>query len=59
MYHQGLTFSTKDNDNDHDDRLDTSCAQMREGGWWYKSCYQSNLNGVYLGGNQSYPLTKI
>ncbi|KAK2120590.1 Ficolin-2 [Saguinus oedipus] len=45
--HNNQSFSTKDRDND----LHTqSCAVMFQGGWWYKSCHVSNLNGRYLGG---------
>ena len=46
--HNGQPFSTKDADNDayHD-----NCAQLFKGGWWYKSCHYSNLNGQYLSGN--------
>ncbi|CAG2199010.1 TN [Mytilus edulis] len=42
--HNSQKFSTFDNDNDIDDR---NCAVNVRGGWWYKSCFQSNLNGVY------------
>ncbi|KAI0239925.1 Ryncolin-1 [Lamellibrachia satsuma] len=39
-------FTTKDRDNDkHAD----NCARMFKGAWWYTSCYNSNLNGLYLG----------
>ena len=44
-YHNGQEFSTKDMDND--DRSSNSCAQDWKGSWWYKSCDQSNLNGIY------------
>ncbi|XP_052085087.1 ficolin-1-B-like [Mytilus californianus] len=49
-WHNGMTFSTKDNDND---RKEFSCAQMHKGAWWYTGCHTSNLNGEYLGGNHS------
>jgi ficolin len=40
-----MEFSTKDKDNDitgvgH-------CAELHKGGWWYKHCMNSNLNGIY------------
>ncbi|XP_070579784.1 angiopoietin-related protein 1-like [Ptychodera flava] len=44
-YHDGIGFSTSDKDNDSRDR--GSCQTMCKGGWWYKDCYNSNLNGVY------------
>lgn len=48
-YHRGMAFSTKDRDND---RYSDNCAVVCRGAWWYKSCYSSNLNGLYLhGGN--------
>ena len=43
-YHDGSAFSTKDQDNDSDDR---NCAKTFQGGWWYKSCRDANLNGLY------------
>ena len=45
LYHYGMSFSTYDNDND----LETAknCASFFTGGWWYKTCQQSNLNGIY------------
>ncbi|GIY82036.1 techylectin-5A [Caerostris darwini] len=45
--HNNHKFSTKDQDNDtHRD----NCAQSFKGGWWYNSCHDSNLNGLYLRG---------
>ena len=46
-YHRGSPFSTKDRDNDADSR---NCVSLFKGGWWYKSCYNSNLNGLYMNG---------
>ena len=44
-YHNGMKFSTKDQDND---RSSSHCSvTYGEGGWWYNSCYQSSLNGNY------------
>ena len=44
-YHNGMRFTTIDNDNDiwYD-----NCAIERNGGWWYTACDRSNLNGPYL-----------
>lgn len=39
-YHNGSQFITKDVSS-------SSCAVQFKGAWWYKSCYHSNLNGVY------------
>ncbi|KAL9989443.1 hypothetical protein ACROYT_G003992 [Oculina patagonica] len=46
-YHRGFAFSTKDRDNDD---WSSHCALLFKGAWWYKSCYYSNLNGMYLPG---------
>ncbi|KAK3577312.1 hypothetical protein CHS0354_008405 [Potamilus streckersoni] len=43
-YHSGAKFSTKDQDNDI---YGLNCAELYKGGWWYKACHQSNLNGIY------------
>ncbi|XP_071139112.1 fibrinogen-like protein 1 [Mytilus edulis] len=47
-YHNGMEFSTFDNDNDR--WKGTNCAILRDGAWWYNICIKSNLNGLYLGG---------
>ncbi|XP_038052483.1 microfibril-associated glycoprotein 4-like [Patiria miniata] len=44
--HNGLPFSTMDNDNDKYD--DHNCAELMKGAWWYSDCYDSNLNGMYF-----------
>ena len=41
-YHHGMSFSTKDRDNDNSGG---SCALGGTGAWWYGGCYHSNLNG--------------
>ena len=43
-YHNVYAFSTKDQDNDSDNR---NCARSFKGAWWYRECYGSNLNGIY------------
>ena len=35
-YHNGMQFSTFDQDNDNNGG---SCASVRAGGWWYNNCY--------------------
>ena len=47
--HNGHKFSTKDQDNDISA---ISCAQVRNGAWWYFTCSDSNLNGGYLRGQK-------
>uniref|UniRef100_A0A182ISG9 Uncharacterized protein n=1 Tax=Anopheles atroparvus TaxID=41427 RepID=A0A182ISG9_ANOAO len=49
MFHLGSKFSTQDQDNDSHS---ANCAAMYHGGWWYKNCYASNLNGKYSTGNR-------
>lgn len=49
--HSNYSFSTKDIDNDT--HLESSCAQMFKGGWWYSACHSSNLNGQYLKGDHT------
>ena len=45
--HNGRAFSTHDRDND---RHSGTCAVEYQGAWWYDSCHNSNLNGLYLSG---------
>ena len=44
--HNGMRFSTRDNENDL--RSGNNCAQQYTGAWWYNACYRSNLNGRYI-----------
>ncbi|XP_034030929.1 uncharacterized protein tnxba [Thalassophryne amazonica] len=43
-YHNGRPFSTRDKD---PDPLGIHCSRAYMGGWWYKNCYKTNLNGLY------------
>ncbi|GFR80128.1 angiopoietin-related protein 1 [Elysia marginata] len=43
-YHNMMAFSTEDVDNDLHER---HCAAENKGGWWYSSCFYSQLNGLY------------
>uniref|UniRef100_A0A1I8P0U7 Fibrinogen C-terminal domain-containing protein n=1 Tax=Stomoxys calcitrans TaxID=35570 RepID=A0A1I8P0U7_STOCA len=45
--HKGMMFSTFDVDNDMDKQPRHNCAIGFRGGWWFKNCYTSHLNGVY------------
>ncbi|KAL7734896.1 hypothetical protein ACLKA6_011170 [Drosophila palustris] len=44
-WHENQKFTTFDREND--DWADGNCALDSHGGWWYKSCAASNLNGKY------------
>ncbi|XP_019614166.1 PREDICTED: fibrinogen-like protein 1 isoform X3 [Branchiostoma belcheri] len=44
-YHNGMKFSARDVDNDGWSGV--HCARWFSGGWWYKSCTNSALNGPY------------
>ena len=44
-YHDGAKFSTRNRDNDI--WRNQSCADLRKGGWWYRACCWTNLNGLY------------
>lgn len=43
-YHNGRPFSAWDK---NPDPLGIHCARAYMGGWWYKNCYKTNLNGLY------------
>ena len=43
--HNGQQFTTYDNDNDN--YSGGNCGYFSQGGWWYKSCYNANLNGPH------------
>ncbi|KAI8747844.1 BgiBFREP21.3 [Biomphalaria glabrata] len=43
--HNNMFFSTFDRDNDISSYL--HCAEHSSGAWWYKDCYDSNLNGQW------------
>ncbi|XP_053374920.1 microfibril-associated glycoprotein 4-like [Mercenaria mercenaria] len=49
--HNNTPFSTLDNDNDLHGPY--NCAEYYRGAWWYKSCFASSLNGLYLDGASS------
>ncbi|XP_073343203.1 fibrinogen-like protein 1 [Pagrus major] len=42
--HQGIKFSTYDQDNDN---YGGNCAQEDNGGWWFNKCHSAHLNGKY------------
>ena len=48
--HDGMRFSTFDSDHD---TYSGNCAADTKGAWWYYSCHQSDLNGMYLGGHHT------
>lgn len=39
-------FSTYDRDHDH--LFYDNCALTYQGAWWFTSCFQSHLNGIYV-----------
>lgn len=51
-YHNSMMFTTRDRDNDNHSGL--QCADFRRGAWWYNACSYSNLNGLYLAGQDNY-----
>ena len=40
-YHNGMKFSTPDNDNDKSNR---NCADSQRSGWWFNNCHNININ---------------
>ena len=46
-------FSTYDSDND---KLNTNCANIYQGGWWYNGCGPANLNGPHAVPNETQQL---
>ena len=49
-WHNEMKFSTKDHDNDV---YNLNCAVLHKGGWWYRHCHSSNINGPYLSGSHT------
>ncbi|KAL3864323.1 hypothetical protein ACJMK2_006014 [Sinanodonta woodiana] len=43
--HNGMKFTTTDNDNDV---LSGNCAFPAHGAFWFKDCHPVNLNGLYV-----------
>ena len=43
-HHNGMKFSTKDNDNEN---YSGNCAIHYPGAWWFNNCFYSHLNGRY------------
>ena len=41
-----VPFSTYDRD--HDRLFYDNCASIYQGAWWFTSCFQSHLNGLYI-----------
>lgn len=44
LNHDGMFFSTYDNDNDN---WLNNLGSFYRGAWWYHVCHNSNLNGEY------------
>ena len=47
----GMFFTTKDRDNDENSG---NCANISNGGWWYKSCAEAFLTGTYEASNTEF-----
>ena len=46
-YHNGMKFSTIDQDNDTHEKA--NCAKEFRGGWWWNQCHHCSLNGKNFG----------
>ena len=57
-FHNGMKFTTLDQDNDN---AGVNCASMQygRGGFWYNNCYNANPNGEYNSYLYWYPLGNI
>ena len=49
-FHRNQPFTTRDQDND---KYGVNCARTFHGAWWYNTCHNSNLNGIYRDKNPS------
>ncbi|CAK8686728.1 microfibril-associated glycoprotein 4-like isoform X1 [Clavelina lepadiformis] len=47
-YHNGQSFSTKDNDNDSHGSMNCATSWGGSQGWWFNACAYSLLNGVWM-----------
>ncbi|XP_053387863.1 uncharacterized protein LOC123542214 [Mercenaria mercenaria] len=45
-FHNGMNFTTYDHD--ADPSKTRNCAVSFHGAWWYRNCFNANLNGKYL-----------
>ncbi|XP_049853792.1 uncharacterized protein LOC126335000 isoform X2 [Schistocerca gregaria] len=52
--HNGVYFSTVDNKQDQAPEC-CPCARSYGGGWWFYSCFEANLNGVWFAPGQPRP----
>ncbi|EDW28796.1 GL18754 [Drosophila persimilis] len=52
-HHLNMKFSTLDRDNDIDENR--YCADDLGGGWWFRDCAHSSLNGKYYADGKSAP----
>ena len=43
-----MKFSTYDVDNDNYIDMNTNCASIYSGGWWYKACHVNTFNYCYF-----------
>ncbi|XP_048767375.1 ficolin-1-like [Ostrea edulis] len=46
-FHNGMKFSTYDQDHDRNSTVSCATQDHAYGAWWYNDCYKSNLNGKY------------